>query len=110
MREKNSTVSEGAHSLDTGLCLGLATQIRPHSIFRAPTELARASISPLVLALFNTAVRTGPIVPSFPSPIVGTGLPGVLIVVAGFIGWRRSRRAHAIAALAAADVGVSLEM
>jgi len=28
-----------------------------------------------------------------PSPIVGTGLPGVLIVVAGFIGWRRVRSA-----------------
>jgi len=28
-----------------------------------------------------------------PSPIVGAGLPGLLMAIAGFIGWRRSRRA-----------------
>jgi hypothetical protein len=30
-----------------------------------------------------------------PGPIVGAGLPGLLVAVAGFIGWRRSRRAIA---------------
>jgi hypothetical protein len=33
-----------------------------------------------------------------PSPVVGAGLPGLLMAIAGFIGWRRSRRAYAIAA------------
>jgi hypothetical protein len=30
-----------------------------------------------------------------PGPVVGAGLPGLLMAVAGFIGWRRSRRALA---------------
>lgn len=28
-----------------------------------------------------------------PSPIVGAGIPGLLMAIAGFIGWRHSRRA-----------------
>lgn len=28
-----------------------------------------------------------------PGPVIGAGLPGLLMAVAGFIGWRRSRRA-----------------
>ena len=28
-----------------------------------------------------------------PGPIVGAGLPGLMMAIAGFIGWRRSRRA-----------------
>jgi len=31
-----------------------------------------------------------------PGPVVGAGLPGVLMAVAGFIGWRRSRRATTV--------------
>jgi hypothetical protein len=30
-----------------------------------------------------------------PNPIVGAGLPGLLMAIAGFIGWRRSRRSIA---------------
>jgi probable HAF family extracellular repeat protein len=29
-----------------------------------------------------------------PGPAVGAGLPGLLMAIAGFIGWRRSRRGH----------------
>jgi hypothetical protein len=35
---------------------------------------------------------------SVPGPVVGAGLPGLLVAIAGFICWRRSRRSHAIAA------------
>ena len=30
-----------------------------------------------------------------PVPIVGAGLPGIVMAIAGFIGWRRSRHASA---------------
>jgi hypothetical protein len=33
-----------------------------------------------------------PFVVPVPSPVVGAGLPGLVMAVAGFIGWRRSRR------------------
>lgn len=36
-------------------------------------------------------ITTSPV----PSPTVGAGLPGFLMAIAGFIGWRRSRRASA---------------
>jgi hypothetical protein len=39
-------------------------------------------------------VVDGPI-SAVPGPIVGAGLPGVLMAIAGFIGWRRCRRAIA---------------
>jgi hypothetical protein len=35
-----------------------------------------------------SAVAAAPV----PGPIVGAGLPGLLMAIAGFIGWRRSRR------------------
>jgi hypothetical protein len=31
-----------------------------------------------------------------PGPIAGAGLPGLLMAIAGFIGWRRSRRATSL--------------
>jgi hypothetical protein len=40
---------------------------------------------------FATLVSISPV----PGPIVGAGLPGLLMAVVGFIGWRRSRRALA---------------
>jgi len=36
-----------------------------------------------------------PFVAPVPGPIVGAGLPALLMAIAGFIGWRRSRRAIA---------------
>jgi hypothetical protein len=30
-----------------------------------------------------------------PGPVIGAGLPGLLMAVVGFVGWRRSRRAMA---------------
>jgi hypothetical protein len=36
----------------------------------------------------NIVVNTAAV----PGPIVGAGLPGLLLAIAGFIGWRRSRR------------------
>jgi len=53
--------------------------------------------SPLCYLAYNhdpgvwTPVDLAPV----PSPIVGAGLPGLFVAVAGFIGWRRSRRAIA---------------
>jgi len=36
-----------------------------------------------------------PFVAPVPGPIVGAGLPALLMAIAGFIGWRRSRHASA---------------
>jgi hypothetical protein len=47
-----------------------------------------------LIAFYNGLLATGidpaPTVP-VPGPILGAGLPGLLMAVAGFIGWRRSR-------------------
>ena len=42
-------------------------------------------------ALSVEAITASPV----PGPIVGAGLPGLLMAIAGFIGWRRSRRVNA---------------
>jgi hypothetical protein len=43
-----------------------------------------------VFQTISGSLLTSPV----PGPAVGAGLPGLLIAVAGFIGWRRSRRAR----------------
>jgi hypothetical protein len=42
---------------------------------------------------FNDSNQVVGRVSGVPGPMVGAGLPDILLAVAGFIGWRRSRRA-----------------
>jgi hypothetical protein len=56
--------------------------------FGMPTLLA--SDSPEIIQLSDFA---SPLPSAVPGPVAGAGLPGLAMAVAGFIGWRRSRRA-----------------
>jgi hypothetical protein len=49
-------------------------------------DITQALFTPTQVSMSQVAVNP------VPGPIVGAGLPGLLVAIAGFIGWRRSRR------------------
>jgi hypothetical protein len=67
-------VFNGEGTFQFGTC---PSSFFPCGFFHAATTTFSSDISPV------------------PGPIVGAGLPGLLMAIAGLIGWRRSRRAIA---------------
>lgn len=84
----------GSYGPSTDFGLGIA------SAFSVPFLLGAAAVfEQIPNGGFRTCIefdRAGSACPygiaAVPGPIVGAGLPGLLIAIAGFIGWRRSRR------------------
>jgi LPXTG-motif cell wall-anchored protein len=68
----------------------------PNSIYGAQSEFSYFHDN--AITAFSTVINTASLnIASVPGPMVGAGLPGLVMALAGFVAWRRRRNQAAAA-------------